>query len=181
MRYPLFLNIQTWPVVVVGAGAVASRKIRSLLAAGARVTVISPQATPSIRRMAAAGKLRWRKRRFIRGDLRHARLAVAATDDLDVNRRVCAEAIMRGLPVNCVAPPDAGNFFAPSVLRRGGITLAISTGGASPAFAKRLRRDLEAFLDDGYSDLLKQMSATRKNKMNQLHSSIRSHSKGRRS
>jgi precorrin-2 dehydrogenase / sirohydrochlorin ferrochelatase len=162
MRYPLFLDVVGQPVVVIGAGRVATRKIRTLLAAHARVTVISPTASPSIRQFARAKRVRWLRRRFRRGDLRGARLVMAATDDLKTNGLVCAEAKRRGLLVNCAAPPAAGNFIVPSLVHRGGITLAISTGGTSPAFAKRLRRDLERFLGGKYPVMLKQMAARRK-------------------
>lgn len=137
----------------------ATRKVRTLLAAGARVTVISPAATAAIREMK---DVRWRPRRYAAGDLRGARLVVAATDDQAVNRRVCAEAKRRRLLVNCIAPPEAGNFIVPALVRRGGIALAISTGGASPAFAKRLRQDLERFLGRGYVARLKAMAIQRR-------------------
>ena len=147
MHYPLFLNLTSQPVVVIGAGAVAARKIRSLLAAGASVTVISPKAY----RLPKA--VRWLRRRYRRGDLAGARLVVAATDDQGVNRQVCAEATRRKLLVNCVAPPSAGNFIVPAVARRGRLTVAVSTGGVSPALAKRLRRDLERILRKDYPQL----------------------------
>ncbi len=150
MRYPLFLDLTDQPTVVVGAGVVAARKIRSLLAAKADVTVISPQATPAIRRLT---RIRWLRRRYRRGDLRGARLAIAATNNQEVNRQVCAEAKRRKLLVNCVAPPEAGNFIVPSLVRHGGIALAISTGGLSPAFAKRLRQELEVYLNGRYASL----------------------------
>ncbi|HUI07961.1 MAG TPA: bifunctional precorrin-2 dehydrogenase/sirohydrochlorin ferrochelatase [Verrucomicrobiae bacterium] len=162
MRYPLFLDLTGQPVVVVGAGRVATRKIRSLLAAGARVTVASPTATPAIRQLARRNRIRWLQRRYRRGDLRGARLVVAATNNPETNGRVCAEANRRRLLVNCVAPPAAGNFIVPSVVRRGGVLLAISTGGASPGFAKRLRSDLERFLGDGYPALLTKMAKQRR-------------------
>ena len=162
MRYPLFLDLASQPVVVIGAGSVASRKTRTLLAAGAVVTVISPVASAMIRRLARAKRIRWMRRRYRRGDLRRARLVIAATDDLMVNTLVCAEAKRRKLLVNCIAPPSAGTFIVPSQVRRGGITLAISTAGTSPAFAKRLRRDLERFVGREYPQLLKEMGATRR-------------------
>jgi precorrin-2 dehydrogenase/sirohydrochlorin ferrochelatase len=164
MRYPLFLDLTNQSAVVIGAGSVATRKIRTLLRAEATVTVISPQATASIRRLAQTKRVRWVRRRYRRGDLRRARLAIAATDDPVTNQVICTEAKRRKLLVNCIAPPSAGNFFVPSLVQRGGISLAISTGGASPAFAKRLRRDLEHFLGDGYPQLLKAMSAARRTK-----------------
>jgi precorrin-2 dehydrogenase/sirohydrochlorin ferrochelatase len=158
MRYPLFLDLTGQPVTVIGAGGVGARKIRSLVAAGACVTVISPEAVPAIQRMKT---LRWLKRVYCTGDLRGARLVIAATNDLRVNEKICAEARRRKVLVNCVAPPEAGNFIVPAVVKRGGITLAISTGGASPALAKKLRQDLERFLSKGYPSLLKRMATNR--------------------
>jgi precorrin-2 dehydrogenase len=147
MHYPLFLDLTNQPVVVIGGGTVAQRKIRSLIAAGAHVTVISPNA------IRLPKTVRWLRRRYRAGDLRGACLVVAATDDQVVNERVCAEAKRRKLLVNCVAPPSAGNFIVPAVARRGGLTIAISTGGVSPALAKRLRRDLEPLLRKDYPQL----------------------------
>ena len=165
MRYPLFLDLTNQSAVVIGAGNVATRKIRTLLRAKAAVTVISPQATPVIRRLAQKKCVRWVRRRYRRSDLRGARLAIAATDDAEVNQVICLEAKRRNLLVNCITSPTAGNFFVPSLVRRGGISLAISTSGASPAFAKRLRADLEHFLGDEYPRLLKAMTAARRAKM----------------
>jgi siroheme synthase-like protein len=162
MHYPLFLDLAGQSVVVIGAGGVATRKVRSLLAVQARVTVISPEAKATIRRLARSQRVRWVRRPYRRGDLRGAPLVIAATNDLAVNELVCADAKRLGVLVNCIAPPSAGNFIVPSLVRRGGISLAISTGGASPAFAKRLRRDLERFLGHGYPGLLKKMRADRR-------------------
>jgi precorrin-2 dehydrogenase/sirohydrochlorin ferrochelatase len=156
--YPIFLDLTGQPVTVIGAGKVAARKIRSLLAAGADVTVISPAALPAVQRM----KITWQRHCYRPGDLRGARLVIAATSDLAVNDAVCREARRRGLLVNCIAPPTAGNFIVPAVARRGGIALAISTGGASPAFAKLLRQELERFLAHGYVPRLRAMAATRR-------------------
>ena len=143
MRYPLFLDLTNQPVVVVGAGKVATRKVRTLLTAGATVTVIAPVVTAALRRLKA---VRWLRRPYQAGDLRGARLVVAATDDLAVNRKVCAEAQRRRQLVNCAAPPEAGNFIVPAMVRHGAFTIAISTGGASPAAAKALRQKLERSL-----------------------------------
>jgi len=164
MHYPLFLDLVDQPVVVIGAGNVATRKIRTLLAAQARLTVISPEAKATIRRLARSKRVRWARRAYRQGDLRGAFLAIAATNDLAVNELVCTEAKRLRVLVNCIAPPSAGNFIVPSLVRRGRMSLAISTGGASPAFAKRLRRDLERFLRHGYPSLLRRMSARRRAK-----------------
>jgi len=143
MHYPLFLDLSGQRAVVIGGGKVAARKVRSLLKAGAAVTVISPAALTALRRMKGVC---WIPRAYRVGDLRGARIVIAATDDLDVNRQVCAEAKRRRLLVNCAAPPEAGNFIVPSVVRRRGVTIAISTGGVSPARAKELRQRLEKLL-----------------------------------
>ena len=143
MRYPLFLELTDQPVIVVGAGKVATRKIKTLLAAGAIVTVIAPAATAALRRLKT---ISWLRRRYKSGDLRGARLVVAATDDLAVNRQVCSEAKLRRQLVNCAAPPEAGNFIVPAIVRHGAFTIAISTGGASPSAAKALRQKLERSL-----------------------------------
>ena len=143
MRYPLFLELTDQPVIVVGAGKVATRKIKTLLAAGAIVTVIAPAATAALRRLKT---ISWLRRRYQSGDLRGARLVVAATDDLAVNRQVCSEAKLRRQLVNCAAPPEAGNFIVPAIVRHGAFTIAISTGGASPSAAKALRQKLERSL-----------------------------------
>jgi len=145
MRYPLFLDLAGQSVVVIGGGIVATRKIRSLLAAGAKVTIISPQT----KRLSK--KVRWIRRTYRRGDLAGAYLVIAATDSLTVNEAVCREAKRRRQLVNCVAPPAAGNFIVPALARRGRIAIAISTGGASPALAKRLRQELEQFLHRRYA------------------------------
>lgn len=156
MRYPLFLDLAGQPVTVIGAGKVGVRKIRTLHQAGAVITVISPKAGDL-----PAG-VRWIRRKYRRGDLAGARLVVAATDDLAVNAAVCREAQRRRQLVNCAAPPSAGNFIVPATLTRGGLTIAISTGGASPAAAKALRRDLERFVNAGYVRRLMKLSAQRK-------------------
>src|SRR5580704_13365695 len=105
MRYPIFLDLSNLPTVVIGAGRVATRKIRTLLKAGAAVTVISPKATAPIRKLAQAKRIRLLTRRYRKGDLRGARLVVAATDDLALNQTICAEAKRHQQLVNCVAPP----------------------------------------------------------------------------
>jgi siroheme synthase-like protein len=166
MWYPIFLDLRGRPVVVVGGGTVAARKTRGLLAANAAVTVVSPAVSPLIQRLAKAGRLKWVRRRYRAGDLRGAHLAVAATDDQAVNARVCAEARRRRALVNCVAPPAAGDFIVPSVLRRCGLAIAISTGGASPALARHLRRELEQYLRGDYARIAQTLRGLRR-KMNQ--------------
>lgn len=149
--YPVFLDIDGKRAVVIGGGPVAYRKAASLIEAGAAVTVISPDAVPAIKRLAERGLLAHKPRRYRKGDLNGAVVAIAATDDKSVNERAASEARARGILINCANPPDSGNFIVPSSIKRGALTLAISTGGASPALSKRLRLDLEAFLGTRYS------------------------------
>jgi precorrin-2 dehydrogenase/sirohydrochlorin ferrochelatase len=162
MRYPLFLDLAGQKVIVIGAGRVAERKIRLLLAAKAHITVVAPRATTSIRKLSSNKRVRCLRRTYRVGDLRTARLVVAATNDEKLNERVCRDAKRRRLPVNCAAPPEAGNFIVPSVVRRGNLTIAISTGGSSPALAKRIRRELEQYLHAGYAGVATKMATIRK-------------------
>jgi precorrin-2 dehydrogenase/sirohydrochlorin ferrochelatase len=162
MRYPLFLDLAGQKVIVIGAGRVAERKIRLLLAAKARITVVAPRATTAIRKLSRNKRVRWLRRAYCAGDLRTARLVVAATNDEKRNEQVCSEAKRRRLPVNCAAPPESGNFIVPSVVRRGNLIIAISTGGSSPALAKQIRRELEQYLHDGYAQAAVKMAAIRK-------------------
>jgi precorrin-2 dehydrogenase/sirohydrochlorin ferrochelatase len=135
--------------------------------------MISPEATTALRRFARTRKIRWMRRRFRAGDLRGARLVIAATDDETLNQRVCTEAKRRRLLVNCVAPPDAGNFIVPSVVRRGNLTVAISTGGASPALAKLVRRELEQTLSGRYAEAAAKMAKLRKTTLSRVDSAAK--------
>jgi len=152
--YPLFLDASGLRALVVGAGPVAARKVGSLLGAGAAVTVVSPEVDQSIDALAGSGKVTLVRRAYSPADLDGARLVVAATDNPDVNVGVCRDALSAGLLVNCVNPPHAGNFIVPSVTGRGGLTVAISTGGGCPALTKRLRKDIESFIGCEYGAFL---------------------------
>lgn len=152
--YPAFLDLRDKPVVVVGGGLVAERKVVQLVAAGAAVTVISPAVTDPLRALAAGADIRVVDRAYQPGDVLGARLAIAATDDLQVNRTVANEARAAGIMVNAVDDVEFCDFIAPAVVEQGDITLAISTGGKSPAMARFLRRQLEAFLTEEFAALL---------------------------
>lgn len=138
--YPVFLKLDGLPVVVVGGGAVAAQKLDGLLAAGARVTVIAPEATAEVRRRATVIE-----RAFRPADLDGARWVVAAATPA-VNREVAAAAAARGLFVNAVDDPEAATAYLGAVVRRGEVEVAISTGGVAPALAGLLREALEAVL-----------------------------------
>ncbi len=137
--YPAFLDLAGRRSVVIGAGPIAERKVEQLLAAGADVMVVSPDATPTIERLADAGSVRWIPRNYAPGDLAGAWIAIAATDDHSVNSAIHQEADREGALLNVVDKADLCGFIAPSVVERGPVTIAISTAGTSPALARKLR------------------------------------------
>jgi precorrin-2 dehydrogenase / sirohydrochlorin ferrochelatase len=152
--YPVCLvGLERRRVVVVGGGDVAERKVGGLLEAGARITVISPTLTGTLHSMAACGQIATVERPYRAGDLDGAFLAFAATGDEAVNHAVCAEAERAGCLVNSASDPVDGNVILPAVVRRGEITVAIATGGASPALAHHLRERTEAVIGPEYADL----------------------------
>ncbi len=136
--------------LVVGGGRVAERKVALLLECEAKVELVSPRATARLTGLAEAGRICWRRRAVRPTDLTGAFLVVAATDDAATNRRVAEGARAAGSLVNVVDDPEACTFLVPSVIRRGDLTIAISTGGGSPALAKRLRQRLEAVVGPEY-------------------------------
>ncbi len=137
--YPLFLNLAGRPVVVIGGGAVAERKTASLLRTGAAITVISPSLTPRLARWEAEKRIIVLRRPYRRGDLGRAVLAFAATDHPSVNEAVAREGRQKRIPFNLADRTDSDGFIVPAVYSRGGMTLAVSSGGKSPALAKQIR------------------------------------------
>ena len=138
--YPVFLNLRGRRAVVIGGGAVAEQKVLGLLSAGAHVTVVSPETTPRLAELAAAGGIDLRRRPYRSGDLAGAWLAIAGTDDRAANAQVWAEAEREGVLLNAVDDLDHCSFIAPAIHREGNITVAVSTSGKSPALAARLRQ-----------------------------------------
>jgi precorrin-2 dehydrogenase/sirohydrochlorin ferrochelatase len=159
---PIFLDVTGRDCVVVGGGEVAARKVESLLGAGARVTVVSPRVSPPLASLAANGSVIHIARDYRRGDIRGCVLAYAATDDPKLHRELAAEARALGIPVNVVDVPELCTFIAPAVMKRGALQIAISTGGASPAFAARLRRELEDRFGTEYALTLEVLRAARR-------------------
>jgi precorrin-2 dehydrogenase/sirohydrochlorin ferrochelatase len=144
--FPIFLKLTGRPCIVIGASEIAASKIDSLRAAEARVTVIAPVASARIAEMAAAGEIVLRQREYAMGDLAGHFLAVAATSNPAVNRAVFAEAQAASILINAVDDPPFCDFYFPSVVRRGDLQIAISTAGASPALAQRLRKEINSLL-----------------------------------
>ncbi len=145
--------------MVVGGGEVANRKARKLLQARAKVVVISPDVRPEIESMAAEVRLR----PYREGDLEGAFLAFAATNRREVNAAVAREAREKGIPVNVADDPTEGDFALPSTLRRGRLQVAVSTGGASPTLARRIRRELESAFGFEWAGVVEELSRARRN------------------
>jgi precorrin-2 dehydrogenase len=152
--YPALLILDGQPCVVVGGGVIAARKVEALESAGARVRVIAPELTPELEALAERDRIDPVRRAYQPGDLEEAFLVIAATDDPQVNTRVWEEARERGQLINSVDDVPHCNFFVPAVVRRGDLTLAVSTNGKSPAMAGRIRRELEERYGEPYAPLL---------------------------
>lgn len=152
--YPIFLNLAGKPCLVVGGGEVAGRKVALLVETGACVTVVSPDISGEIETLVGKGKVKHIKEKFREEHLEGFSLVVGATDDPQVNRAVSRGARKSGIWVNIVDSPDESDFFVPSLVKRGDLTIAISTGGNSPAMAKKVRVELEKLMGHEYAVLL---------------------------
>ena len=153
--YPAFLDLVRKGVVVVGGGTIATQKVRGLLPCGAHpIVVVAPTVSQLIREQAEAGALLWEPREYRDGDLEGADLCFAATDDRPLNAEVAREARRRGIPVLAVDDIPYCDFIAPAVVKRGQLTVAISTSGRSPALASHTRRKLERVITPHWGSLL---------------------------
>lgn len=152
--FPLNLDIRGRKAVVVGGGEVAERKCRSLLEAEAAVTLVAPEPTPYLAGLGRDGMIGLLQRAYRPGDLTGAVLAFAATGDRAVNRSVAEDARHLGIPVCVADAPEEGTFTSPSAVRRGDLLITVSTGGKSPALARRIRRKLETQYGPEYADIV---------------------------
>ena len=159
--YPIFLDMKDRPVVVIGGGSVATRKVDTLLGYGAAVTVISPEASDSIVAHAEAGDIVWKRRVFEPGDLVGASIGFCACGDAATDARVFEEAHATGCLMNVVDVPQYCDFVVPSILRRGLLSIAVSTSGASCTESKLIRRSLEDQFDDSWEAYLDLMACVR--------------------
>ncbi|MEK3966609.1 precorrin-2 dehydrogenase/sirohydrochlorin ferrochelatase family protein [Paenibacillus sp. FSL H7-0323] len=161
-RYlPIMLDCEGQLCVVIGGGVVAERKVSGLLEAGAAVKVISPSLTDPLDSLAEKGLLIWMDRTYAPGDLRGAFLVYAATNDRAVNEEVARESRRLGIHVNVASHAEAGNFITPGVVRRGRLTVAVSTSGAGPLAATKIKNVLEKALDAAYEPYLDFVHAMR--------------------
>ena len=166
--YPIFLDLAGKRCVVVGGGKVAERKCLTLLRTGAEVTVVSPALTKRLSAYQEKGLIEHKPREYRKSDLRSAVLVIAATDSEAVNRRVSRDAMAQHTPVNVVDQPSLCTFIVPSVVRRGPLSIAISTGGASPAMAKAIRKELEGLYGPEFSRFLRLLKDIRSKAMREI-------------
>jgi len=150
---PIFLKLRDTPALVVGGGSVAERKIDLLIRAGAKVTVVAPEIGSKVEALLNQQKLHWIEDRFEPAHLSQALIAIAATDNEDVNRSVSEAARQQNLPVNVVDQPNLCSFTVPSIVDRSPVIIAIGTGGASPVLARMLKARLETLIPAAYGRL----------------------------
>ena len=151
--YIACLKLKGRRAVVVGGGDIGLEKVEGLLACDADVTVVAPDAHPALRALVEEGSIEWRQREYEGGDLDGCLIAIAATDDTDVNIRVYDDAEARAMLVNVVDVPPLCNFILPAIVRTGPLAVAISTAGASPALAKRMKREIAEAFGEPYATL----------------------------
>ena len=147
--------------VVVGGGEIGLEKVEGLLACDGRVVLVAPDAVPELRELAAEGSIEWLQRDYEPGDLESTFIAIAATDDTDVNIRIYEDAERRAMLVNIVDVPPLCNFILPAIHRSGPLAIAISTAGASPALAKRLKREIGETYGEPYARLAELLNEAR--------------------
>ncbi len=153
--YPIYVDICNKNCLVIGGGTVALRKTRALLDAGARVRVVGSHFSPAIKDLKNKYKhFSCKKKKYSTRDLSGIFLVIAATDDAVTNEKITRDAQQRGLLINVVDKPRLCNFIVPSIVRRGDLTISISTGGISPALSRMIRLDLEKYFGYEYRDLL---------------------------
>lgn len=156
--FPIFLNLKDRRVLIVGGGQVALRKAERLLPYGAAVTAVAPEFAPEFAALPGVTLL---ERRFAPGDIEGAALVIAATDDGELNAAVSELCRWEGIPVNAVDNLELCSFVFPALVRRGELSVGISTGGASPSAAQYIRRRVEELVPEGFEEILDFLAANR--------------------
>ncbi|HOK54246.1 MAG TPA: bifunctional precorrin-2 dehydrogenase/sirohydrochlorin ferrochelatase [Armatimonadota bacterium] len=168
--YPINIDLSGKKALVVGGGQVALRKIKTLLEAGALVTVVSPEVVPDILEFANSGKIELILRGYETGDLTGSAIAIAATDDQEVNARISRDCQAANILINVVDSPELCSFIVPAVIKRGDLTISISSAGKSPALVKRIREKIEEVIGPEYKELAELMGEIRQLAKEQLNS-----------
>lgn len=167
--YPVYLDIQNRKALVVGGGSVGSRKVKTLLDCGAVVSVVSTEVSGTLAQYARRGLVELINRAYRPSDLDGMFLVIGATDDEALNRKISNDAQRLGKLCNIADRPEACNFILPSIVNRGDLTIAVSTAGKSPAFAKHLRKSLENSFGPEYAEFLDLMGAVRSRLLAEKH------------
>jgi len=162
MLYPVNLDISNRLCLVVGGGAVAARKIESLLRSGAIVRVVSPEACGKIRGLAAEGQIEWLVRGYNHRDMWEAFLVFAATNSDDVQKQIAEQAVKYGVLLNSASKPEGSDFHVPAKIRRGNLLITVSTGGSSPALSTLIKKKLGTEFGSEYGTLLELMAQLRR-------------------
>jgi precorrin-2 dehydrogenase / sirohydrochlorin ferrochelatase len=160
LNYPIMLRLEGKKVVVVGGGKVGERKVSGLLGTNARIILISPDVTDHLNRLASRGMIEWQKRSFSKDDVEGALLIFAATNDNELNQSIKKAASDQQL-VTIADDPEESDFHVPAHIQRGRLSIAVSTGGASPIFARKIREQLEQQFDERYEDYLEFLYSAR--------------------
>ncbi len=159
--YPIFLDLEGKKCVIIGGGKVAYRKARSLAEAGATITIVSPRICGELKKLVEKHKINVISKKFDEKDLKQAFLVIGTTSDPEVNERIYRAAEKRPILLNIVDRREYCNFIVPSLLRRGKLMIVISTSGASPALAQKMRENLQNLYGRGYDNFLELMSSAR--------------------
>ncbi len=162
IHYPVFLSIRQARCLVVGGGAVAERKTKTLLHHGAKVFLIAPSLTPWLSECCHDGSLTLLAKRYEESLLEDMTLVFAATSDEELNRRIALDTRKKNVWCNMASDPGAGSFIVPSIIHRGPLSIAISTGGTSPAMARLIREQLESLFPPEWEHVLRFMDSFRK-------------------
>ena len=167
--YPVHLKIENRNCLVVGGGGVGTRKVKTLLECGARVTVISMELSRELRELAESGDIDLEQRSYRSEDLNGMFLVIGATNDMKLNRQISNDAEQLNTLCNIADRPEVCNFILPAIVRRDDLVITVSTSGKSPAMAKKLRKALENQYGEEYGELLRLMGAIRKKLLRQAH------------
>ncbi len=167
--YPVNLDIRNRKCMVVGGGTVGTRKVMTLLNCGAKVTVVSSDVAEKLQELSDSDAIKLEKRPFQISDLDQMFLVIGATDNPELNRQIHAEAERLGMLCNIADRPEDCNFILPAIVNRDDLIIAISTSGKSPAFAKKIRKDLEKVFGTEYAEFLKLMGEIRNKLLSEDH------------
>ncbi len=162
VKYPLYLDLSGKLAVVIGAGNVAARKVQALAPTGARIVVVAPDADENFRQACGTGDIELIIGKYSKDHLAEAVLAIAATDDLDLNKRIYADCQELKVICNVVDQPELCDFYVPALVQRGHLQIAIGTDGNCPAYAGHVRRKLEGIFTEDHGRFVDELEKIRK-------------------